>query len=604
MIILPNPSILYQTMKIRNRLMLLLTELPLFENDFQMSWPFPPPPLYSYLCLRHLPLHPLKKKNWSRNCGVLIEAETQTKVLATPRATRVTRRLVGLGSKQILPALLFKYLTMLMIHDSRVDVAESKPEKAAEAFELSETAVEISPNDLVVSVPTSTTTYTSASSDGGSSCESLSEPESDEGDEALGWTPPESGGGRAEEKEKITLTFASTLISSPVRNTTVWKPSSAFISNFAFTPASVVIKPRSPPVIITGRWAREHRGSRKEWTWVAEDSTAEPQGGIEIDEDEEEVEENMVVKTEEEEDAIRAEIFRADMARVGGRGWNWERGVLVEKAVTTTAATAPEFAEVGTGDSPLVEDGSSSNSPTESGLIIMPTERRTVPVWPLLLVFVAITLLAWISRVERSLADNVLWGGIWMVPGTLAWESIAPLETVLFKIGWQLLPVGAGTAALALLLSAVFADICAVVRGRAAMRRSSSLFGWTTGIVGGAGAVTRGVMRWRGAFAMTTTEGRVVFTPPEIVTGMGWEGAEEVSRYEESLPTEFVPAGDIAPAVYMCPRYELGIGAGTGELGGGAGSSFGLGLFLLGFLVWGSGGRQLRRSAGASPHFI
>lgn len=506
--------------------------------------------------------------------------------------------MVGPGSKQTLPTLSFEYLTILIIHDSRVAVAESKLEKAVGAFELSEIAVEVPFNDPVVSVPASTPTYTSAPSDGGSSYESLSEPENDEGDEALGWTLPESEEDHGEEKEEITPT--PTLISSPVRNTTItatiWKPSSIFIPNRAFAPASVAIRPRPPPVIITGRWVREHRGSRKEWTWVVEDSTAVPQRDIGIAEDEEEVEEIMAVKTEEEEDAIRAEIFRADMARVRGRGWSWEREVLVEGIVTTTAATVPEFAHVGTGDAPSVEDESPSNSPTDPGLITMPTGRWTFPVWSLLLVFVAITLLAWISRVRQSLTGNVLWDGI--VPGTLAWEPIAPLETALLKIGWQLLPVNSGTTALALFLSVVFADIYAVARGRVAMGSSSSLFGWIVGVVSGAAAVTRGVMRWRGALAMTTTEGRVVFTLPEAVTGAVWEGVKEVSGYEEHLPIEFVSAGDIAPAVDMCPRHELGIGAGTGGLRDGTGSLFGLGLFLLGFLVWGSGRRQLRRSAG------
>lgn len=487
----------------------------------------------------------------------------------------------------------FKYLIMLIIHDSSVAVAERKSEKAIGAFELSEMAVEVPFNGLVVPVPASTPTYTLTSASRESSCESLSEPESDEGDEALGWALPESEEEHGEEKEKITPTSASTLNSS-VRAATIWKPSSAFVSNRAFAPASIAHSPRSPPVIITGTWVRERRGSRKEWTWVAEDSTAGPQQDIKIDEDEKEVKEDMAVKTEEEEDALRAEIFRADMARVRGRGWSWGE-VLVEEAITTTAATAPESTDVDTVDTLSVEDGSSSNSPTEPGLITMPTGRWTVPIWPLLLVFVAITLVAWILRVWQSLTGNVLWDGVWIDPGTPAWEFIAPLETVLLKIGWQLFPVNVGTTALTLFLSVVLADICAVARGRAVIGSSSSLFGWTAGAASGAVAVSRGVMRWRGALAMTTTEGSVVFTSPEVVTGTEWEGVKASSGYEEYLPIEFVSAGDTAPT---CPRHELGIGAGTGGLGSGAGTSFGLGLFLLGFLVWGSGGRQLRRSAG------
>lgn len=473
-----------------------------------------------------------------------------------------------------------------------------------EASWLSEMAVEIPFSSPVVPAPNSNSiststlnSYPSASTNEGDPYESLSEPDSGKGNEALSWALPDSEKEDTGDKEKGTPTSVSTPISFPARTTTaattVWNPSSAFVYNLAFAPASFEARPRPHPMVITGRWVREHRGSRKDYIWVAEDGTAEPRGGEEVEDDKEKVEENIAVRTEEEEEAVRAEVFRADMARVRERGWSWGGGeVLIEEATTTRAAAATEYTGVNmkkVTSSTVV--GSPSSDPTELDLIAVSTGRRIGPL--LLMLPVTVALLAWVLVVRQSFAGHVFWDGLWVVPDAQAWELIAPFETMLFKVARQVLPMNIGIIVLALFLSAVLTDVCAAAQQQGAKKSLGRLFGWTAGAVGGVGVAIQAVMRWRTALKITTTESKMAFTLPRLVTDAEWEEVRIIG-VKKSLPIKFVLAGDVVPTAEMCPRHELGIGAGIGASGSGAGSSFGLGLFLLGFLVWGSGRRQLR----------
>lgn len=472
-----------------------------------------------------------------------------------------------------------------------------------EAFWLSEMIVEIPCNDPVVPALTSTSTFTlssypSASANERDPYESLSEPNSDKRNKTLGWALPGSEKEDGGDKEKVTPTSASTpasLLARTTATTTVWNPSSAFVYNLAFAPASFEARPRPHPVVITGRWVREHRGSWKDYIWVAEDSTAEPQEDGEVDDDKEKVEENIAVMTEEEEEAVRAEVFHADMARVRERGWSWGGGeVLVEEATTTRAAAVTESTGVNIGEgTSLTEVESPPNGPTELDLIAVSTGRWIIPTGSLFLVLlVAVALLAWVLMVRQSSAGHVFWDGLWVVPGAPAWELIAPFEAKLFKAASQVLPMNIGTIMAALFLSVVLTDVCAAAQ-QGAKKSLGRLFGWTAGAVSGVGVAIRAVMRWRTALRMTTTESKMAFALPGLVTDAEWEEVR-IIRAKKSLPIKFVLARDIVPAAEMCPRHELGIGAGIGASGSGTGSSFGLGLFLLGFLVWGSGRRQLR----------
>lgn len=472
-----------------------------------------------------------------------------------------------------------------------------------EASWLSEMAVEIPFSGPVVPAPNSISTstlnsYPSASTNEGDPYESLCEPDSGKGNETLSWALPDSEKEDTGDEEKGTPTSVSTLISFPARTTTapttVWNPSSAFVYNLAFAPASFEARPRPHSMVITGRWVRKHRGSWKDYIWVPEDSTAEPRGGEEVEEDKQKVEENIAVRTEEEEEAVRAEVFRADMARVRERGWSWGGGeVLVEETTTTTrAAAATEYTGVNMREvisSTVV--GSSSSDPTELDLILVSTGRRIGPL--LLMLPVAVALLAWVLVVRQSFAGHVFWDGLWVVPGAPAWELIAPFETMLFKVVWQVLPMNIGTIVLALFLSVVLTDVWAAAQQQGAKKSLGRLFGWTAGAVGGVGVAIQAVMRWRTALKIITPESKMAFTLPRLVTDAEWEEVRIIG-VKKSLPIKFMLAGDVVPTAEMCPRHELGIGAGIGASGSGAGSSFGLGLFLLGFLVWGSGRRQLR----------
>lgn len=330
---------------------------------------------------------------------------------------------------------------------------------------------------------------------------------------------------------------------------------------------------------------------------MAEDNTAEPWGGEEVEDDKEKVEENITVRTEEEDEAVRAEVFRADMARVRERGWSWGGGeVLVEEATTTTrAAAVTESTGVNMREvtSSTVVEGHSSD-PTELDLMAVPTGRRIVPIGPLFLVLpVAVALLAWVLVVRQSFTGHVFWDGLWVVPDAPVWELIAPFGTMLFKVASQVLPANIGTIVLALFLSVVLTDVCAAAQQQGAKKSLGRLFGWTAGVVGGVGVASREVMRWRTALNMTTTESKMAFTLPRLVTDAEWEEVRIIG-VTKSPSIKSVLAGDVVPTTEICPRHELGIGAGIGASGSGAGSSFGLGLFLLGFLVWGSGRRQLR----------
>ncbi|KAL0637684.1 hypothetical protein Q9L58_003244 [Maublancomyces gigas] len=351
-------------------------------------------------------------------------------------------------------------------------------------------------------------------------------------------------------------------------------------------------RPRPPPVVITGKWVRGRGGPRKEWVWVPEAGKAE-------------------CRRDEEEKEEEREEKMGEVGRVGERYWSWgsDASEAATAATTTAATTTTE-----TGTSPRKDTPPTSEDvavPTKVGLDPVSvseigTERfrsRSVPFGPLLLVLFGVV--AWVSGVVEYLAGNAFRDGLQAVPDAPAWELVAPLETVLLKAVSEVLPVNTGVT---ILLSVALICAHAVARGRGAAESLGRVFGWAVGAVSGAGVVIRAVVRWRAALAMTTTEGGVAFAPPVKITVVRWEELAvvlcgvveevggEVGGMEGSLPIEFVSTGDIAPAAGMCPRHELGIGAGTRGLGGDVGGSFGLGLFLLGFVVWGSGGKRLRGS--------
>lgn len=335
---------------------------------------------------------------------------------------------------------------------------------------------------------------------------------------------------------------------------------------------------------------RERRGSRKEWVWVPE------AGKAECRRDEEEKEE------EEKEEKM------AGMGRVEERYWSWGSDAAAATATITTieAGTSPGEDTPSTGEDVAMPTkvGLDPVSVSEIG-----TERFrswSVPVGPLLLVLFGVV--AWVSGVVESLAGNAFWDGLGAVPDVPAWELVAPLETVLLRAVSEVLPVNTGMTMLAFFLSVVLVYGHAVTQQHGAAESLGRVFGWAVWAVSGVGVVIRAVVRWRAALAMATTEGGVAFAPPVRITVVRWEELAvvlcgvvdeeggQVNGTEKSLPLEFVSTGDIVPAVGMCPRHELGVGAGTKASGGGVGGSFGLGLFLLGFVVWGSGGKRLRGS--------
>lgn len=278
--------------------------------------------------------------------------------------------------------------------------------------------------------------------------------------------------------------------------------------------------------------------------------------------------------------------------------------VLAEKAAAATTITI----EAGTN---LREDATSTGEdiamlikvgPDPVSVSEIETERFrswSVPVGPLLLVLFGVV--TWVLGVVESLVDNAFWDGLEAVLDVSAWELVAPLETVLLRAVSEVLLVGTGMTMLALFLSVIFVCTYGIAQKHGAAKPLGRVFEWAVRAISGIG-----VVRWRAALAMTTTEGGVAFTPPIRITVVKWkelavvlcrvEERGEVDGKEKSLPIEFVSAGDITPAVDMCPRHELGIGAGTRASGGGVGGSFGLGLFLLGFVVWGSRGKRLHRS--------
>lgn len=447
--------------------------------------------------------------------------------------------------------------------------------------------------------------------------ESLSSAESDEGDKKLGWILPDD---EDEEDEEVPVpTSAPADITIPPPRCSV----PAFVLVPKFTPTfgptfatatieagTAAVKHRQNPVLITGRWVRERRSSKKDWIWVPEAGKAE----CRRDEEEKEDEAKEEVEKMAEED-VRAEAFRMDMMKVEEKGWSWgssttpAEGAAAAAAITTTTTTAITEA---IDDLPRAEEdtylvavpnvGSDLVSISEVG------SRRlgywSIPVRPLFLVLLGV--FAWILGVGGYLAGGTFWDGLKAVPDVPAWELVAPLETMLLRLVSEVLPVDTGKTMLALFLSVVFARAHAVVQTHGAAESLSRVFGWAVGAVGGVGVLIGTVMRWKAALAMTTTDGGVAFSPSREVTGVEWEEVGvvsysvveeggEINGWEKSLPIEFVSARDIVPAVDMCPRHELGIGAGTRVSGGGAGGSFGLGLFFLGVVVWGSGGRRMRR---------